>query len=345
MNNPLMFNDPNGECFVPLFGVLVASWVAGAVVGTMVAAGMFILKSLVNGTWSWGGFARSLLIGAVTGAATGGLTGGMSASGFQGAVIVGSMNGAISGGVDALFNKENFFTGMYRGAIFGAATAGIVSGISWVVNQLSTRTIRFYMEDNEINTLESGTPVGNRSYARDLYEKFGVQDGLNKNSIYNDASRLGGKMNADGAIEYTYKGKITKALGVTDVRIDKYGKRVGKIRIFLSNKAFASREQLAYVMQHELNHVRIANAGLSNIAEQSIKLTSKIAQKYSDLLDNVGHYHIQESGSSFLENNGWHNIQSTVPSEVFNSMNFQMGNEQIWKLLQGTDKKININFK
>jgi hypothetical protein len=234
---------------------------------------------------------------------------------------------------------------MYRGAIFGAATAGIVSGISWVVNQLSTRTIRFYMEDNEINTLESGTPVGNRSYARDLYEKFGVQDGLNKNSIYNDASRLGGKMNADGAIEYTYKGKITKALGVTDVRIDKYGKRVGKIRIFLSNKAFASREQLAYVMQHELNHVRIANAGLSNIAEQSIKLTSKIAQKYSDLLDNVGHYHIQESGSSFLENNGWHNIQSTVPSEVFNSMNFQMGNEQIWKLLQGTDKKININFK
>ncbi|KXH82954.1 RHS repeat-associated core domain-containing protein [Chryseobacterium kwangjuense] len=72
MNNPLMYNDPNGECFVPLFGVLVSTWVTGAVVGTMVAAGMYILKSLVNNTWSWGGFARSLLIGAVTGAATGG---------------------------------------------------------------------------------------------------------------------------------------------------------------------------------------------------------------------------------------------------------------------------------
>ncbi|PWN65327.1 RHS repeat-associated core domain-containing protein [Chryseobacterium viscerum] len=345
MNNPLMFNDPNGECFVPLFGVLVASWVAGAVVGTMVAAGMYILKSLVSGTWSWGGFARSLLLGAVTGAATGGLTGGLSASGFQGAVIVGSMNGAISGGIDALFNGENFFTGMYRGAIFGAATAGIISGISWVVNQLNTRTVRFYLEDNEVNTLESGTPVGNRSYARDLYEKFGVQDALNKNSIYNDASRLGGKMTSDGAIEYTYKGKIIKALGVTDARIDQHGKRVGKIRMYLSNKAFASREQLSFVMQHELNHVRIANAGLYNISEQSIKLTSKIAQKYSDLLENVGHYHIQESGASFLENNGWHTIKSSVPSEVFNTANFQMANEQIWKLLQGTDKTININFK
>ncbi|WP_438560762.1 hypothetical protein, partial [Chryseobacterium artocarpi] len=94
------------------------------------------------------------------------------------------------------------------------------------------------MEDNQVNTLESGTPVGNRSYARDLYEKFGVQDGLNKNSIYNDASRLGGKMNADGVIEYNYKGKVIKALGVTDVRIGNDGQRIGKIRMYLSNKAF-----------------------------------------------------------------------------------------------------------
>lgn len=70
-----------------------------------------------------------------------------------------------------------------------------------------------------------------------------------------------------------------------------------------------------------------------------------VLEQLGDLLDNIGHYHIQESGSYFLENNGWHNIQGAVPSEVFNSMNFQMGNEQIWKLLQGTDKKININFK
>ena len=79
----------------------------------------------MSSTWSWGGFARSLLLGAVTGAATGGLTGGMSASGFNGAVIVGSMNGAIAGGIDALFSKQNFFTGLYKGAVMGAAIGGV----------------------------------------------------------------------------------------------------------------------------------------------------------------------------------------------------------------------------
>jgi len=104
-------NNPSGDCLIPLFGVLVSTWITGAVLGTMVAAGMFILKSLVNNTWSWGDFARSLLIGAITRAATGGLTGGMSATGFNGAVIIGSMNGAIAGGVDALFNGAEF---LYR---------------------------------------------------------------------------------------------------------------------------------------------------------------------------------------------------------------------------------------
>jgi hypothetical protein len=145
-------------------------------------------------------------------------------------------------------------------------------------------------------------------------------------------------------VEYVYKGKTIKALGVTDVRIDKYGNRIGKIRMYLSNKAFVSREQLSFVMQHELNHVRIANAGLYNLSEQAVTLTNA-AQKYSSLLDNAGHYHIQEFGTSFLENNGWSNISSSVPSSIFNSANFKMYNEKIWNLLNGTDKKININFK
>jgi|GEM_PF-3545173 len=40
-------NDPSGDCLIPLFEALVSTWIAGAVLGTMVAAGMFILKSLV----------------------------------------------------------------------------------------------------------------------------------------------------------------------------------------------------------------------------------------------------------------------------------------------------------
>ena len=61
-----------------------------------------MVKSLVTGSWSWNGFARSLLIGAITGGAGGGLLGMYSATSFNGAVVLGSMNGAIAGGVDAI---------------------------------------------------------------------------------------------------------------------------------------------------------------------------------------------------------------------------------------------------
>ncbi len=59
MNNPLMFNDPNGEFWEA--GALltaVAFAIQGTLVGTIVAAGMYILKSLVNNTWSWGSHGR-----------------------------------------------------------------------------------------------------------------------------------------------------------------------------------------------------------------------------------------------------------------------------------------------
>ncbi|WP_228408167.1 RHS repeat-associated core domain-containing protein [Chryseobacterium sp. HMWF035] len=269
MNNPLMFNDPSGECLVPLFGVLVASWVAGAVVGTLVAAGMYILKSLVNNTWSWGGFARSLLIGAITGAATGGLTGGMSASGFQGAVIVGSMNGAISGGVDALFNKENFFTGMYRGAIFGAATAGIVSGISWVVNKLSNsyqyRISEMLVSDD--NTLNGTTKAEfNINTVKDVANTPRYKNQFIDGSwqIVDETSDLSKNLIAKG---YTFDsssglldGPRGQAWGVTESLTHK-GKLVWQ-RIWLPKGTFVSLEQLDLTMGHEIFHSILNNAYL-----------------------------------------------------------------------------------
>ncbi|MBT0573560.1 hypothetical protein PG294_09105 [Riemerella anatipestifer] len=138
------------------------------------------------------------------------------------------------------------------------------------------------------------------------------------------------------------------ALGVTRSDIVDHGFWRGKQTVhemYLSHNAFSSREQLAYVMQHELNHVRIFNAGLSDIASREIQLKSPAAQKYSELLDNIGHYHIQEYGTKFLEINGWSGIRSSIPSSVFNSVNYQMANQKIWKLLSNTAFKININFR
>ncbi|STD09972.1 Cell wall-associated polypeptide CWBP200 [Chryseobacterium carnipullorum] len=225
MNNPLMFNDPNGECFVPLFGVLVASWVAGAVVGTMVAAGMYILKSLVNGTWSWGGFAKSLLLGAVTGAATGGLTGGMSASGFNGAVIVGSMNGAIAGGIDAVFNKQNFFTGLYKGAVMGAA----IGGIGYAINYFASGSYKtkYFSRDSVTNSddftydtsvsketmQENINTMRSDNFTKEEIREFGVgTDQLATKNV-----DLGGYLNPGNGQQYAYTTPKNFITGNSDI--------------------------------------------------------------------------------------------------------------------------------
>ena len=155
----------------------------------------------------------------------------------------------------------------------------------------------------------------------------------------------GGKMQADESI-LTSNGK--SALGVTESSTVDLGFFKGKQivhKMYLSHNAFSSREQLAFVMQHELGHVRIYNAGLSKIAGESLKLKSAAAEKYSELLDNIGHYHIQEYGTKFLEINGWNGIRYSIPSSVFSSGNYQLANERIWILLSNTAFKININFR
>ena len=173
MNNPLMYNDPSGECLLPLFGYLVSAWIAGAAVGVMVAAGMYIIKSLVTGSWSWGGFAKSLLIGAITGGAGGQLLGMYSATTFNGAVVLGSMNGAIGGGVEAIFNGNNFFTGLYRGAVMGGAMAGLSNAIYSLCNNNS-----YYVYDNgPTNANSSITPYeANYNIQKTKLQLFGDTD-------------------------------------------------------------------------------------------------------------------------------------------------------------------------
>lgn len=151
MNNPLMFNDPSGEVWAAGFFL---TWVApilwGTLVGTAVSAGLYIVKSLITGSWSWNGFARTLLIGAVSGGATGGILGTMSATSFTGAAIFGSMSGGISGGIDALFNGRNFFTGLYKGAVLGAAIGGIGYSINYFAS--GSYKTKYFSRDSVSNS-------------------------------------------------------------------------------------------------------------------------------------------------------------------------------------------------
>ncbi len=348
MNNPLMYNDPSGELFwfaalVPIMGKFFAAVVAGAIGGAIIGGGMYLAQATITGNFSLGGFAKSFFVGALTGAVSGALGQVFSASGFWATVGNGALAGAGGGGVNSLINGTNFLKGLATGAVIG----GAVGAISYTIKYYTTKTgnTTSYVEDVPENYVDGNTPVGSRDYARDLYEKqFGLQDGLDKNNIYNRAS-TGGTMQANGSI-LTSDG--ASALGVTESSTVDLGFWKGKQtlhKMFLSHNAFSSREQLSFVMQHELGHVRIYNAGLSNIAKESLKLKSATAEKYSGLLDNIGHYHIQEYGTKFLEINGWSNIRSSIPSYIFDSNYYQMANKQIWNLLKNTAFKININFR
>ncbi|WP_051957080.1 RHS repeat domain-containing protein [Chryseobacterium populi] len=134
LNNPLMFNDPSGEVLNFLVGVgigwLAATLISGAIIGVAISAGLYALQALINNSWSWGGFAKSLLIGAVTGAVSAGAGEIFSAGGFWATVGNGAIAGGGAGGVTALINGDNFLKGLATGAVIG----GAVAAVSYTVN-------------------------------------------------------------------------------------------------------------------------------------------------------------------------------------------------------------------
>ncbi|UKB84340.1 hypothetical protein LF887_01410 [Chryseobacterium sp. MEBOG06] len=283
-------------------------------------------------------------MGAVTGGVSGGLGQVFSASGFWGAVGSSAFVGAGTGGVTALLTGQNFLEGVLKGAVISGGVAAVSYTVNYFITNQSTTS---YMEASDENILSDGTPVGNRSYARELYKsQFEHQSGLSSGDIYNRANP-GGTMNSEtGFIEYYSKnGEKIEALGVTTTKKDFISGKI-KSKIYLSNQAFSSREQLSYVLQHELNHVRLDWSAFADASGKSISFKSdEPAFKYKNRLNNVGHYYIEESGTNFLNNNGWQNMIKHIPDRVFNTMWYHDFNEAIKKLLIGTDKKININFK
>ncbi|MCU7542211.1 polymorphic toxin type 23 domain-containing protein, partial [Riemerella anatipestifer] len=63
-----MYNDPSGEIFffailTPILGEVLAGVVAGAIVG----ATSYVLSAVISNNWNWGGFAKSILMGAISG--------------------------------------------------------------------------------------------------------------------------------------------------------------------------------------------------------------------------------------------------------------------------------------
>lgn len=128
LNNPLMFNDPSGEFVFAIFAALPIFWgtvATGAIIGAAIGAASYALNAAFSGNWSWGGFAKSILVGSITGAVSAGLGQVFSAGGFWSSVGNGALAGAGTGGVTSLINGNNFLEGVLKGAVIGGATAAI----------------------------------------------------------------------------------------------------------------------------------------------------------------------------------------------------------------------------
>jgi hypothetical protein len=243
----------------------------------MVAAGMYIIKSLVTESWSWGGFAKSLLIGAITGGAGGQLLGMYSATTFNGAVVLGSMNGAIGGGVEAIFNGNNFFTGLYRGAVMGGAMAGLSNAIYSLCNNNS-----YYVYDNgPTNANSSITPYeANYNIQKTKLQLFGDTD-----------------VGTYGVKGYHYDPDLPEGV-VARTQISRFSR---KSEIFFSKQAVLNKYLLAKTMLHETAHSYIRFIyGFNNEFSKKINLlgTPKNSN-YDDLLDSVEHFGIRFSEQTF----------------------------------------------
>ncbi|CVK16170.1 hypothetical protein Ga0061079_105129 [Apibacter mensalis] len=229
-------------------------------------------------------------------------------------ILPGAPYGAVTGGVIGIFSSIVSGGDPAKGGLLGAVTGGILGGVIggieaqqlggnlWIGYRVSQG-----MLIESVSSLEGLTPVSNSiDEVKNVYNEnfkdlvkaditfYKIKEGANAGSL----DGLGFKgYNVDAIGNIT--GPKGKVLGVTRSSIWKHG---DNYKILFASGAFSSKEQLSYVLVHELGHVNISKAGLSSIASQ------KIVQGAHKLIDNVGHQAIQKMTYKFLQTNGWLNL-------------------------------------
>lgn len=252
LNNPLMFNDPSGEIgFVAgFFLTYIVPIIWAAIVGTAISVGIYAVQATINNNWSWNGFGRSLLMGAVTGAVSGGLGQIFTAGTFWATVGNGALTGAGSGGAVSLINGDNFLKGVVTGAVIGGAVAATSYTIS-----VYRRTGFKFKQELKVGDIDASGPEINPSdpyYEKDPVDRIkdarsnhGIGNyGVGKESINYDSYDTYGLIN--GRIE---KGKV-----VGDLAVSRFNFFKNTTSIEYSYTVVQNKYLLAKTMAHETAH-------------------------------------------------------------------------------------------
>ncbi|UOU96861.1 FG-GAP-like repeat-containing protein [Chryseobacterium daecheongense] len=324
LNNPLMFSDPNGEFF---FLAPIIAWVAtnaiaigtGALIGAALGAIMYVGQAIYANNWSWGGFAKAIVTGAVTGAVSAGAGQIFSAGGFWATVGNGALAGAGSGGITSLINGTNFLQGLAKGAVIG----GVVGAVSWGVSKAvkAVKVTQTAKANHEYTTIESDVYNNSNNYSSDKVdynietvkefdEAYGGLGNHGVKTVYNRTPEGYGL--AENNLFYK-KTWFENLFGGTRAEGNVLGLTTPSNNIYLSPGAYASKSQFVDVITHETGHVVLNTSKLSQLAN----VATKNMGVYSKNLDNLGHVSIRKMSVELFNKNSWLKLPWHIPERYF----------------------------
>ncbi|WHF51960.1 RHS repeat-associated core domain-containing protein [Chryseobacterium gotjawalense] len=315
MNNPLMYNDPSGEFFVAgFFLTYIAPIIWGAIVGAGIGAAMYVVQGLFTNNWSLGGFAKSVLLGAITGGVSGGIANIFQAAGFWGTVGVGSLSGGATGGITSIMSGQNFFEGLLKGAVIGGAVGAVSYGLGKLFsNPNGNQAISEIKRDDLIssNSVASGDSQ-KYSYGtiKEFEKGFGSLGNSGVEKYYLQAPSGYSVAQDSSFYKMTWLQKNFGYGGIPE-HSNVLGVTVGK-NIYLSKAAFATKSLLTETITHEVGHVILNNSTEFILANTASNITGKFSQS----LDTWGHVAIRKMTSSLSNLNPWF-TRMNIPTYFF----------------------------
>ncbi|KXH82966.1 RHS repeat domain-containing protein [Chryseobacterium kwangjuense] len=261
MNNPLLYNDPDGEFWL---------WAAGALIGGYLNGVAANNGNWNPGKWNWEKSWGAVLGGAIGGAAVSGALGNIA---NNAGAIKSFLPGIVSGGLRSAFSGSNFLSGVLNGISYS-------EGLFY--NKITSPNIA---EDLRLGQNEEFSPFYDILYYDLLFRKDG-------SSILKEQLSINYKL--DGAPDLSESGLMKMVTNTPELnKLYELGKKSAKfyvvkgipssrpggvtlgetfgVTVMLSRMAILNNLDLAYTIGHEFVHVY-----------HNVKLRKEWMLKYND---------------------------------------------------------------